>query len=136
MSIIVTRADGTTDITFALQQSIGTQRVFVNASATITEPETIVVQSFLRPVNAKGTDKYMIKAQKTFVEDTTGNSIAVIAKFELSIPRTTESGLAASVADQTAFVKSLLRSAVITNLLAGVLPIDGTDYHVDTFVPA
>lgn len=136
MSIIVTRSDGTTDITFTLQQSIGNQRVYVNAAAGATEPERIVLQSFLRPPGAKGTDKYLLQAEKTFIEDTTGNTILVRAKLELSIPRTTESGLAAAVADQCAFLKSMLRSANITAMIAGVLPADGGDYHVDTFVPA
>lgn len=136
MSIIVTRSNGTSDITFTLQQSVGNQRVYVNAAAGATEPERIVLQAFLRPPGAKGTDKYLIQAEKTFVEDTSGNTILVRAKLELAIPRSTESGLATSVADQCAFVKSLLTGANITAMIAGVVPADGGDYHVDTFNPA
>lgn len=136
MSIIVTRSNGTSDITFALQQNSSTQRVYVNAAASAAEPERIVIQSFLRPVGAKGTDKYLLQAEKVYVEDTTGNTIITRARLELSVPRSTESGLATSVADQCAFIKSLLTSANITAMIAGVLPADGGDFHVDTFNPA
>lgn len=136
MSLTVTRADGTTDIAFALQQSVGNQRVYINPASSTTEPETLVLQSFLRPPGAKGTDRYKIQAQKAYVEDTTGNTIYVSAKLEITIPRTTESGVATAVADQISFVKSLARASIITGLLSGVLPADGGDYHVDTFNPA
>lgn len=135
MSLTVTRSNGTSDIAFSLQQSVGNQRVYVNAAASPAEPERIVMQSFLRPPGAKGTDKYLLQAEKVYVEDSTGNTILVRAKFELSIPRSTESGLSTSVADQCAFVKSLLTGANITAMIAGVLPPEG-DYHVDTFNPA
>lgn len=136
MSIIVTRANGTSDITFTLQQSVGNQRVYVNAAASAAEPERIVLQSFLRPVGARGTDKYLLQAEKTFIEDTTGNTILVKAKLELSIPRTAESGAATAMADCCAFLKSLLTASNITAMHSAVLPPDGGDYHVDTFNPA
>lgn len=135
MSLTVTRSNGTSDIAFSLQQNIGAQRVYVNPAATAAEPERIVLQAFLRPVGAKGTDKFLIQAEKVYIEDTTGNTILVRAKLELSIPRSAESGLATSVADQCAFIKSLLTSANITSMIAGVLPPEA-DYHVDTFNPA
>jgi hypothetical protein len=136
MSLIVTRADGTTDITFSLQQQKDNQRVYINPGSSVTEPETLVLQSFPRPSGAKGTDRYKIIAQKAYVEDTTGNTIYVSATLEWKIPRTTESGVAASVADLTAFLKSLTKASVTTALMVGVMPPDGGDYHVDTFVPA
>jgi len=134
MSLIVTRSDGTTDIAFTLQNQVGMQKNFGNALAGLVEPEQITLQAFLRPLGAKGTDRYLIKASKTFVEDTSGNNITVSAKLELSYPRSTESGLLTAFKDQVAFVKSLLSSANLTALVAGSLP-DG-DNHVDTFVPA
>jgi hypothetical protein len=136
MSLKLTRADGTTDIDFALQQSVGNQRVFVNPGSTIAEPETFTVQSFLKPPGAKGSDRFLFKAQKTFQEDTTGNTIYVVARLEITIPRSTESGLAAAMADQVAFLKCCTKASVLTSLLAGVIPADGADLHVDTFVPA
>lgn len=134
MSLTVTRSNGTSDIVFALQQQIGTQKVFVNTAAGLVEPEQIVMQAFVKPIGAKGSDRYTFKASKIFVEDATGNHITASFKWELVVPRSSESGLATAVADQVAFGKSVLSSANITALIAGSLP-DG-DNHVDTFNPA
>lgn len=134
MSLIVTRSNGTSDITFALVNQVGTQKNFGNAAAGLVEPEQITLQSFLRPTGAKGSDRYVFKASKTYVEDTTGNNITTSAKLELVYPRSTESGLLTSFKDQIAFIKSLLSDANIAALAAGSLP-DG-DNHVDVFNPA
>jgi len=134
MSLIVTRSDGTTDITFALVNQVGTQKNFGNAAAGLVEPEQITLQSFLRPTGAKGSDRYLLKASKTFVEDATGNNITVSAKLELVYPRSAETGLLTSFKDQIAFIKSLLSAANIATMAAGGLP-DG-DNHVDIFNPA
>jgi hypothetical protein len=135
MSLTVTRSNGTSDIAFSLQQNNGNQRVYVNPAASAAEPERIVLQSFLRPVGAKGTDKFLLQAEKVYIEDTTGNTILVRAKLEISIPRSNESGLATSVADQCAFIKGLLTAGNITGMIAGVMPPEA-DYHIDTYNPA
>jgi uncharacterized protein (DUF885 family) len=134
MSLTVTRSNGTSDVVFSLQQQVGNKRIFSNPAAGLVEPETIVLESILRPQGARGTDRYNLQATKVFLEDTTNNTIAVSAKLTVSIPRSTESGLATSVADQIAFLKSMLSAANITAMIAGALP-DG-DNHVDTFNPA
>jgi len=134
MSLTLTRSNGTSDIVFALQSTVGGQKTYSNAAAGLVEPETIILQANLRPTGAKGTDRYKFKAQKVFIEDTTGNTLLVIADLNISIPRSAESGLATSVADQLAFLKSMLSAANITALINGVLP-DG-DNHVDVFNPA
>jgi hypothetical protein len=134
MSLIVTRQNGTSDITFTLQQTNGSQKTYINAAAGLAEPESIVMQSFLRPLGQKGTDRHVIRASKTFVEDTTGNHITTSAKLELVIPRSAESGLAQAFYDQVAFLKSLTSATILAAIVAGGLP-DG-DYHVDTFNPA
>jgi len=134
MSLTVTRANGTSDVIFSLQNQVGDQRNFANVSAGVVEPESITLQAFRRPLGAKGTDRYLLKASKSFVEDTSGNTISVVAKLEVSIPRSTESGLSTAVADQLAFLKSMLSAANITAMIGGVLP-DG-DNHVDVFNPA
>jgi hypothetical protein len=134
MSLIVTRSNGTSDITFSLQNQVGNQKNYSNPAAGLVEPEQITLQAFLRPLGAKGTDRYVIKAQKSFVEDTTGNTITVGATLTLVYPRSTESGLATAFYDQVAFVKSMTGAATLSSLIAGTLP-DG-DLHVDTFNPA
>lgn len=134
MSLTVTRSNGTSDVVFSLQQQVGNKKIFSNPAAGLVEPETIVLESFLRPQGARGTDRYALQATKVFLEDTTNNTIAVSAKLTVSIPRSTESDLATSVADQIAFLKSMLSAANITAMIAGSLP-DG-DNHVDVFNPA
>lgn len=134
MSLIVTRFDGTTDITFNLTSQVGNQKNYANAAAGLVEPEQITMQAFLRPPGAKGTDRYVLKAQKSFVEDTTSNYITVGASLTLTIPRSLESGLNTAFKDQVSFIKSLLSGANLDAIIAGSLP-DG-DNHVDTFNPA
>jgi len=134
MSLIVTRSNGTSDITFTLQNTVGFQKTYVNPAAGMVEPEQITMQAFLRPTGAKGTDRYILKAQKSFVEDTSGNTITCGATLTLVYPRSTESGLATAFYDQVAFIKSLLSAANLAALIAGSLP-DG-DNHVDVFNPA
>jgi hypothetical protein len=134
MSLTVTRSNGTSDIVFALVNQVGTQKNFGNAAAGLVEPEQIVLQSFLRPTGARGSDRYIFRASKTYVEDATGNNITTSAKLELVYPRSGESGLLTSFKDQVAFIKSLLTDANLTALVAGSLP-DG-DNHVDVFNPA
>jgi hypothetical protein len=63
MSLIVTRSNGTSDITFTLQNQVGTQKNFNNAAAGLAEPEQITLQSFLRPLGAKGSDRYSQSVQ-------------------------------------------------------------------------
>jgi hypothetical protein len=135
MSLTVTRANGTSDIPFSLQSNSADQRIYVNPAATAAEPERIVMQAYRRPGGAKGTDKYVFISEKILIEDTTGNTIIARVKTEVSIPRSAESGLATFVADQFAFLKSILTAANFTGLFAGVLPPEA-DYHVDTFNPA
>jgi hypothetical protein len=134
MSLTVTRSNGTSDIVFAQVSQVGTQKNYANAAAGMLEPEQITLQSFVRPPGAKGSDRYVFKASKIFVEDATGNHITTSAKLELVIPRSAESGLPTAFADQVAFIKSLLSAANLTALMAGSLP-DG-DNHVDVFNPA
>jgi hypothetical protein len=134
MSLIVTRHDGTTDVTFGLVNQVGTQKNYGNSAVGLVEPEQITLQSFLRPMGARGTDRYKLKASKTFVEDATGNNITCACDLTITIPRSNESGLADAVKDQIAFVKSMLSEANIVLMISGALP-DG-DNHVDTFNPA
>jgi len=134
MSLTVTRSNGTSDIVFTLVNQVGTQKNYGNPAAGLVEPEAITLQSFLRPSGAKGSDRYILKASKTFVEDATGNNIVTSARLELVYPRSGESGLSTAFADQIAFLKSMLSAANITSIIAGALP-DG-DNHVDVFNPA
>lgn len=122
MSIIVTKSDGTTDVTYSLQSNNGSQLVFSNVSAGLTEPETLRIQHFLRPVGQKGTDRHNIVFTKAIVEDTTNNYLQLIASLQLSVPRSSEITLAMVkdiIAQLTSYVN---RTANVTALMAGGTP--------------
>jgi len=121
-SIILTKADGTTDVTYSLQQANGAQNVYQNTSAGLVEPETLRVQHFLRPAGAKGSDRHQIVLTKAIVEDTTNQYLQLSASLQFSVPRSTEVTLAMlkdMVAQLTSYIN---RSANITSFFNGATP--------------
>lgn len=121
-SIILTKADGTTDVTYSLQQANGAQNVYQNVSAGLVEPETLRVQHFLRPAGAKGSDRHQIVLTKAIVEDTTNQYLQLSASLQFSVPRSTEITLAMlkdMVAQLTSYIN---RSANITSFFNGATP--------------
>jgi len=122
MSIIVTKSDGSTDVTYALQSQVGTQMNFSNVSAGLTEPETLRIQHFLRPIGQKGTDRHQIVFTKMIVEDTTNNLLQLGLSIQLSVPRSSEITLA-MVKDIMAQATSYLnKTANITTIYNGGTP--------------
>lgn len=122
MSIILTKADGITDVTYTLQAANGTQMVFQNTSAGLVEPETIRIQHFLRPNGAKGSDRHQIVFTKAIVEDTTNQYLQLIGSLQFSVPRSTEITLAMlkdMAAQMTSYVN---RAANLTALFNGATP--------------
>jgi hypothetical protein len=122
MSVIVTKCDGTTDITYALTQQLGTQLNFSNVSAGLTEPETLRIQHFMRPPGAKGTDRHQIVFQKAIVEDTSNNYLVGSVSLLLSVPRSTEFTLT-MVKDLVAQLTSYInKTANLTSIYNGGTP--------------
>lgn len=122
MSIIVTKSNGTSDVTYTLQQSNGTQQVFSNISAGLSEPETMRVQHFLRPAGAKGTDRHQVVFSKAIVEDTTNAYLVLSASLQLNVPRSSEITLA-MVKDIIAQLTSYVNlTANVTALYNGATP--------------
>lgn len=122
MSIIVTKSNGTTDVTYALQSAKDLQAVFSNVSAGLVEPETCRIQHFLRPVGAKGTDRHQIVFQKAIVEDTTNNFLVGSVSLMISVPRSAEFTLA-MVKDLVAQLTSYVNlTANLTTLVNGATP--------------
>jgi len=122
MSIIVTKSNGTTDVTYALQSTQNLQAVFANVSAGLVEPETVRIQHFLRPVGAKGTDRHQIVFQKSIVEDTTNAYLVGSASLMISVPRSSEFTLT-MVKDLIAQLTSYVNlTANLTTLVNGATP--------------
>lgn len=120
--IILTKSDGTTDVTYKPQSSTGAQTVYANQSAGLVEPETLRVQHFLRPVGAKGTDRHQIVLQKVIVEDTTNQNLVGSISVQLAVPRSVEFTLA-MLKDMVAQMTSYLnRTANVTALFNGATP--------------
>jgi hypothetical protein len=122
MSIIVTKSNGTTDITYSLQSNSDGKMIFANVSAGLTTPETLRVQHFLRPVGQKGTDRHQIVFTKAVLETTTNNYLQLIASLQLSVPRSADVTLAMLkdiIAQLTSYVNL---TANVTSLMNGGTP--------------
>jgi hypothetical protein len=120
--IILTKCDGTTDVTYKLQSSTGAQNVYANQSAGLVNPETLRIQHFLRPAGAKGTDRHQIVLQKAIVESTTDQYLVGSLSMQMSIPRSTEFTLA-MVKDMVAqFTSYFNKTANVTSLFNGATP--------------
>lgn len=120
--IILTKADGTTDVTYKVQSQQGSIKVYANEAAGLVEPETLRVQHILRPVGAKGTDRHKVTLQKLIVDDTTNQNLVLTLDVQMAIPRSTEITLA-MLKDMTAQVVSYIcRNANLTSLYNGATP--------------
>jgi hypothetical protein len=120
--IILTKSNGTTDVTYKLQQNNGSQKIYQNESAGLAEPETLRVQHFLRPAGSKGTDRHQIVLSKAIVEDTSNQYLVLSASLQLSVPRSTEITLS-MVKDIIAQLTSYVNlTANVTSLFNGGTP--------------
>lgn len=126
--ITLTKADGTTNVTYKQQSNQGTVKVYANEAAGLVEPETIRVQHILRPVGAKGTDRHNVTLQKLIVDDTTNQNLVMSVSLQYSIPRSTEITLAMLKDMQAQLTSYVNRNANLTSLFNGATP-EG-DYHV------
>lgn len=126
--IILTKADGSTDVTYKQQSQQGSIKTYANETAGLVEPETLRVQHVLRPVGAKGTDRHKITLQKLIVDDTTNQNLVLTVDVQFAVPRSSEITLAMlkdMVAQLTSYIN---RNANLTSLFNGATP-EG-DYNV------
>jgi hypothetical protein len=86
MSIIATKSNGTTDITYELASEQGARKEFINKAAGLTEAERLVVTHNLRPNGAKGTDIHSFVFSKGDVDDTTGQFTLGSVEVILRVP--------------------------------------------------
>lgn len=123
MSIIVTKSNGTSDVTYSLQsQQPGGIQVFSNVAAGLSEPETLRIQHILRPPGQRGTDRHQIVFSKAIVEDTTNQYLTLSASLQLNIPRSSEITLT-MVKDIIAQLTSYVNlTANVTALMNGATP--------------
>lgn len=126
--IIVTKSNGTTDITYKRQSVQGNEVIYLNEASGLTAPENLRVKHQLRPSGAKGTDRHNVTFSKSVVETTTLNFLVLSASLQLNVPRSSDI-TTAMVKDLIAqMVSYLLPSANLTSFVAGGFP-EG-DYNV------
>lgn len=126
--IIVTKADGTTDVTYKQQSNQGSIKVYANESAGLVEPETLRIQHVLRPLGAKGTDRHTITFQKLIVDDTTNQNLVLSVSLQYAVPRSSEITLAMLKDIQAQLTSYVNRNANLPSLFNGATP-EG-DYNV------
>jgi hypothetical protein len=90
MSIILTKSNGTTDITYTLQGIVGNKAVYTNQSVGLTAPETLRVEHTLRPIGAKGSDRHLIVLTKGVVETSTLNFLQGSVSLQITVPRSSD----------------------------------------------
>lgn len=121
-NIILTKSDGTSDVTYTPGNQTGTQKNYGNLSAGLVEPETIRIQHFMRPPGAVGTDRHQIVLQKAVVEDSTNRFLVGSVSVQINVPRSSDYTLA-MVKDLVAQMCGyLMPSANITALFNGGTP--------------
>jgi len=121
-SIILTKSDGTTDVTYTLQSANGSLNVYADQSSGLVNPATLRVQHTLRPAGAKGTDRHQIVLQKAIVESTTDQYLVGSISMVLSVPRSSEFTIA-MVKDLVAqFTSYFCKTANVTSLFNGATP--------------
>jgi len=125
--IILTKSDGTTDLTFSPNGVSGSKKTYIVSASGLTEPWILEVEHVLRPTGAKGTDRHIVTVKKGDVDDSDSEFTIGYAKFELGVPRKTYF-TDTVVKDIVRVLTSYLKGANIVDLKNGVTP-EG-DYNV------
>lgn len=133
MSIIVTKSNATTDITYELASENGAKKEFINKSAGLLESERLLVEHNLRPNGNKGTDTHRFVFSKGDVDDVTGAFTLGSVEVVIRVPRAT-AFTETVVKDLCKQAQCLLINTFVSGLYAGIT-IEG-DYHQDAFTPA
>jgi len=133
MSIIATKSDGTTDITYELASEQGARKEFINKTAGLTEAERLVVTHNLRPNGAKGTDIHSFTFSKGDVDDVTGQFTLGSVEVIIRVPRAS-AFTSTVIKDLTKQAQCLLKNAFIEGLYAGVT-IEGDYQAASAFYP-
>lgn len=122
MSIILTKSNGTSDVTYTLQKVEGSKSTFTNQAAGLTVPESFSVQHTLRPPASKGTDRHLLVINKAVIETTSLQYLVGSVSVQLNIPRSSDFTLA-MMKDLIAQMTSYLNlTANVTALFNGATP--------------
>jgi hypothetical protein len=123
-SIILTKSNGTTDVTYTPRfQAGGSQNFeYSNQSAGLTAPEILRITHNLRAPGAKGSDRHQVLLSKAVTETTTGNYLVGSVSLQITVPRSADFTLA-MVKDLIAQLTSYCNlTANVTGLFNGATP--------------
>jgi hypothetical protein len=121
-TIILTKSNGTSDITYSPQKNTGSEAVYGNTSAGLVTPEILRVVHNLRPSGAKGTDRHQIVLSKAVVESVTSNYLVGSVSLQINVPRSADFTLT-MVKDLIAQLTSYINlTANLTSIFNGATP--------------
>jgi hypothetical protein len=131
-TLIVTKSDHTTDVTFTQDSESGYKQGFADLTSGLTAPVRIDFEHRMRPVGAKGTDRHIITISKGDVDSTTGAFSLATVQLVISVPRAA-AFTATVMKDLAKYMQCLLKQSIVGDFVNGVSP--SGDYHQDSFVP-
>lgn len=127
MSLILTKNDGTTDVTYVPQASNGARQEFVNALSTVTERETVLTDHLVR-VGIGSSNRHTLSVKKTLLSVDGTKQGDLVASLVLTIPNL-DSFTTAKMNDIVAQLQSCMRDTVLAEFIAGA-SLDGKDLNV------
>lgn len=134
MSIILTKNDGTTDVTYVPKAAAGARQEFVNASASVTEPETILTDHLFR-TGVGNSNRHTLSVKKTLISSDGTRQGDLVASLVITIPNL-DSYTTAKLNDLLKQLQCCMKNSAIADFVAGA-SLDGKDLHVDgAYVPA
>lgn len=134
MSIILTKNDGVTDVTYSPKAAAGAKQEFVNASASALEPESVMTDHLVR-AGIGSSNRHTISVKKTLLSTDGTRQGDLIASLVITVPNL-DTYTTAKLNDVIKQLQCCMKNATLADLVAGA-SLDGKDLHVDgAYVPA
>jgi len=131
-TIIVTKYDNTTDITFTKQSQNGLNTDWVNTASSPSAPEKLSIKHDIKPIGSLASDRHTVVASIAAL-DSAGKPFQVSASLTLTVPRTSALG-DTDLKNVVSYLMCYLGSTGNTNIVTladGISP--SGDFHVDGF---
>ncbi len=126
-SLIVTKTDGTTDLTFYLVSQSGTTSRYAMSTNASALKQFIDVDLRVAPSGSKQSDLYTITLRREELNATTGALVVSKVSFQLTIPKD-DSITAAEVGNDISCLMSLFNKTFMDSFVLGIV-LSG-DYNV------
>lgn len=127
MSLILTKDDGTTDVTYLPTSGNGLKQEFVNPSSSVTERENVLTDHQVR-TGIGQSSRHSLSVRKVIQSTDGSKNGSIIASFTLTIPNI-DTYTAAKMYDIVKQLQSSLKKACLDRLAASA-SVDGLDLNV------